>query len=223
MAQINRNNETDLTPQECWDINAESRINLVRAMGILTFYLIHLLNVSATYLGDGFRNFFGSDAVNQFPPSANLVIFMLCFGWIIQTILIHVLLLEKKPIGRIGIRMITVGDLFWLTALLACSVGPAGVMVVGYLLIIVMAGLRFDLRLIQLTTLLTIIAYVVLLGLVRWPFGLVKDLALESIPRYQQLMFGLALLFCGVLTGQLVRLGWRLVAMDRVHHSGISK
>ena len=119
--------------------------------------------------------------------------------------------------------MITVGDLFWLTALLACSVGPAGVMVVGYLLIIVMAGLRFDLRLIQLTTLLTIIAYVVLLGLVRWPFGLVKDLALESIPRYKQLMFGLALLFCGVLTGQLVRLGWRLVAMDRVHHSGISK
>ena len=223
MTQINQTKEINLTPQERWSINAESRINFVRAMGVLTFYVIHLMNVSAVHLGGGFLNFFGSDAVKQFSPSVNFVISMLCLGWIIQAILIQVLLREKKPLGRIGIRLSTLGDLFWLTTLLACSVGPAGVMVIGYLLIIMMAGLRFDLRLIQLTTISAIIAYMILLGMVRWPFGLVKELTLETVPRYQQLMFGLALLFCGVLTGQLVRLGWRLVAMDRDHHSGLSK
>ena len=78
-------------------------------------------------------------------------------------------------------------------------------MVVGYFLIIMLAGLRFDLRLVRMTTIATIVAYLGLLGAVKWPIGLMKEIAIESVPRYHQVMFVVALMFAGIITGQTVR------------------
>jgi hypothetical protein len=105
---------------------------------------------------------------------------------------------------------VTLGDLAWLTALLTLSTGPRSAMVAGYFLILIATGLRFDLRLVRWSTVAAIVAYLTLLGAAKWPSGLLKDVALESVPRHHQLMVLLALLFSGILIGQIVRHGYAI-------------
>ena len=99
----------------------------------------------------------------------------------------------------------TLGDLGCLTAVLCLSTGPAGPMVAGYFLIIMLSGVRFDLRLVRITTVCAALFYLVLLGVARWPFGIAKEIGLETVPRYHQLMILVAIIFSGVIVGQIVR------------------
>ena len=89
--------------------------------------------------------------------------------------------------------------------MLTLSSGAASPLVAGYFLIIMMAGLRFDVRLVRLTTCGAIAGYLFLLGAAKWPMGLAKINVLPTVPRYQEAMVVAALLLAGVVVGQWLR------------------
>ena len=185
-------------------LDAESRVNLVRITAIAGFYAVHLVKVYGPVWSSTFTTAIGFDSTTQMANLVHVSVTALVLGWLMQAFGVHFLLHQQRLVVG-SITATTLGDLFWLTAILCLSTGPAGPMVVGYFLIIMLAGLRFDLRLVRMTTIATIVAYLGLLGAVKWPIGLMKEIAIESVPRYHQVMFVVALMFAGIITGQTVR------------------
>jgi hypothetical protein len=185
-------------------IDAEQRVNLIRISAIACFYLIHLWHVSAPGLSETMSNAIGFDADKTVSANVHLAVTVLCFGWLMQAFAVHLMIAQRR-MNTWFVTVTTLGDLAWLTAILCLSSGPAGPLVAGYFLIIMLTGLRFDLRLVRITTVVAMMAYLVLLGVARWPFGIVKEIGLETVPRYHQFMILVALLISGVIVGQIVR------------------
>lgn len=200
---------SDLPPVEERALQAEIRVNLIRAMAIAGFYLIHLLHVMAPGWGSDTASWIGFGAVVD--PKVHIAVSLLCLGWLMQAFSVH-LLVAQRQVGDVFALASTLGDLAWMTAILSFSTGPAGPMVLGYFLIIMLAGLRFNLRLIRVTTVGAIVAYAILLGVARWPAGLIGTLELQTVPRYQQLMVALGLAVAGIIMGQMVRMAWAFSA-----------
>ena|GEM_PF-643332 len=192
-----------------WELAVELRVNLLRAVSISVFYLVHLWNVVASQMGESMAVFYGQHEVTPVKPQIHLAVSLICLAWVMLAIVVHLGIAQRKPFGRWAFG-VTLGDILCLTTILIFSTGPSGPMVAGYFLIILMAGMRHDLRLVWMTSIAVVAGYLVLLGFTRWPPAIVQDLELKTIPRYHQLMFILALVFAGVLTGQIVRLGWSL-------------
>jgi hypothetical protein len=95
-----------------------------------------------------------------------------------------------------------------LTGILMVADGPRSPLVIGYFLVIVLAALRFQLRLVWFATLAAMVGYLVLLGYARWWAGREESLFGPrdiTVPRYQQLIFLLGLTLCGVVVGQVIR------------------
>ena len=199
----------DLNAAQWRMIDAEQRVNLIRTAAITGFYLIHLWYVSAPRLGIVAQSFFGVAADHSVSPATHIGVSIVCLAWLLQAFAVHFLVAQRSVSDRLSL-IVTLGDLFWLTALLSLSTGPAGPMVGGYFLIIILTGLRFNLRLVRIATVGTVIAYVVLLGITRWPVGLLAEIGLQPVPRYHQLMMIVAFVFAGVGIGQIVRHGYVL-------------
>lgn len=185
-------------------LDAEARVNLVRIAAIAGFYAVHLLHVYGPDWNSSLTTAIGFDSTTRVANLVHVSVTALVLGWLMQAFGVHFLLQQQRLIVG-SITATTLGDLFWLTAILCLSTGPAGPMVAGYFLIIMLAGLRFDLRLVRITTIAAIVSYLVLLGVVKWPIGLMKEIAIESVPRHHQIMIVVALLFAGIITGQTVR------------------
>lgn len=181
-------------------VAADVRGNVVRMIAIAGFYGVHLMNVSIA-------------GVAELPVSAtvHLSVSVLVFAWLMQAMGVH-LSAMTQPLTRGLALAVVCGDVLWLTAALCLSTGAAGPLVTGYFLIIALAALRLDLWLIRWATVATVIGYVFVLGATKWPVGLLKEIEVESVPRYHQLMTIVALVLMGVLIGQIVRLGWGMVA-----------
>ena len=81
----------------------------------------------------------------------------------------------------------------------------ASPLLAGYFLIIIMSGLRLELRLVWDAAGASIAGYLFVLGCTRWPRGLLLENPLPEVPRYQQLMVIAALAIAGVIVGQCVR------------------
>ena len=94
----------------------------------------------------------------------------------------------------------TTADLVLLTAILMLADGPKSPLVVAYFLLIVLATLRFSLRLIWFASLGSIFGYMFLLGYAKWFAD--GDIRVE---RYQQAIVLLALALTGIVLGQVIR------------------
>ena len=108
-------------------------------------------------------------------------------------------------------------DLSLLTFVLCIGTGPRSPLVVAYLLVQVLAALRFDRRLLRLATVGALCGYLIVLGRARWipatasattaaatattPLG-ADDL---TIPRYAQLVFVATVLLVGAILQQLLQ------------------
>ncbi len=206
---VSENKNVDESPSNWRAIDAEQRVNLVRITAIAGFYLIHLLHYYAPRLGDSVVGWLGFDSGKPFPANAHLAVTVLALVWLMQAFAVHFMLQQRRAPDWLA-TVTTCGDLFWLTAILTLSTGPKSPMVVGYFLILIMTGLRFNLRLVRLATVATIAAYVFLLGAAKWPRGLLKEIEIESVPRHHQLIIVVALLFAGILIGQIVRHGYAI-------------
>ncbi len=180
---------------ERWqEYGAEARANLLRVVGVGTFYIIELLNHYGLSLG-----------VLELPPVEgvdrpfHLAVTSLAAIWAALAVAIHLCL--RQRIFPWYLKFVSTGcDLILLTSILMVADGPSSPLIVGYLLVITLAALRLSLPLIWFSTLGAMTGYLVLCGYARW----FTDRAID-VPRYYQFIFLLALALSGVALGQLIR------------------
>lgn len=211
MAQSNEESDQQTRVAQWLPAAADVRGNVIRMIAIAGFYGIHLLNVYLPGLESSSMRSAAGLADSQVSATVHLAVSVLVFAWLMQAMGVH-LSSMTKPLSQQLAFAVIVGDAFWLTAALCFSTGPGGPLVAGYFLIIGLAALRLDLWLIRWATVASTFGYLFVLGAARWPVGLLKEIQVAAVPRYHQIMIIVALILMGVVVGQVVRLGWGMVA-----------
>jgi hypothetical protein len=178
------------------EVEGEARANLLRIIAIGVFYSIEL----AAHYGLALGWLQMQPAVD---PRAHQVITTIAVAWTLVALGVHVMLREQ--IFPPGLKYATTTcDIVLLTTMLLVAHGPRSAMALGYFLIIALAGLRFQLRLVWCATLGCMAAYLFLLGYAKW-FASETVQVDMAVPRYQQLIFLAALAVMGVMIGQIIR------------------
>ena len=180
------------------EYDGEWRANLIRTVSIGAFYAVELLGfygVNLTWL----------HIEPEFARQFHLAISALAAAWIIVAFGTFYCL--RMGIFPAALKYVTTGcDLVLLTAMIGAASGPRSPLVMGYFVILAVAALRLQLRLIWCATLGALAGYLMLLGLAKWQdvwFGLPhREL---GVPRYTQLITLLALAMTGITLGQVTR------------------
>jgi len=179
------------------EFEGEGRANLLRVVGITSFYAVELINYYGLNLG-----------MIQMPAVVNrafhLAVTLLVVAW--AMLCAGVLHCRRQGILPFWLKFVSTGvDLLLLTTILALADGPRSPLVVVYFLVICLASLRFSLRLIWFAAGGAVAGYLFLLGFARWgsiPGWEKPDMAL---PRHAQVIFVLGLVLTGIVLGQLIR------------------
>lgn len=174
----------------------EARANLLRIAGIGSFYVIELINYHGLHLGP-----------LELPATVDLAFHQkmtaLAVAWTMMA-LATLVCLRLRIFPDWLKYATTLGDVALLTTILMVADGPRSPLVVGYFLIIVLATLRFQLRLIWCATVASMIGYAWMAS-----FTGVAGVAAEardvSVPGYYQLIMLLALALTGIVLGQVIR------------------
>lgn len=181
------------------EYEGERRANLLRIIGIGSFYIIHLmqfygLRIGVLQLGEG------GEVSRRFHVQVTLLA-------VIWTMLaLGMLLALRQRIFPGWLKLLSTGaDLVLLTAILLVADGPQSPLVVGYFLVIVLATLRFSLPLVRWATVGAMLGYLCLLGCAKWPETFGKGNVDLRVPRYEQLIVLVALALTGIMLGQVVR------------------
>jgi hypothetical protein len=206
MATVSRNEDRAWHIVERWQqYEGEARANLLRVTAIGVFYLLHLWN----YLGSQGKlpnwGFLELDKVGAVDRRFHVLATLLALAWAMAAAAVH-LCLRSHYFPRWISAASTAVDLAMLTSVLCISSGPQSPLLTGYLLIIVLSGLRFSLPLVRMATIGAAIGYVCVLGAAKWPARFGRDEAIDlRVPRYEQLVTLAAIVLCGVFVGQIVR------------------
>ena len=222
MLTAEKTDSVDVPMASAWEIacrwrqyQAEFRVNTLRVVALAVFYLTHLLRFR---VDRGFGSLALPDSAVAISQQRHLAITVIVAAWVLWSLLVHVLLLDRVFPRRLPLLSICVDSLL-LTAVLLCGSGAASPMVCGYFLIVMMAGLRLNLNWVRAAAGCCLAGYVVLLGCARWPQGVLLAQPHPTLPRYHQLMVGIAIVMSGVIVGQLVR-HVRQLAFDLQRVSG---
>jgi hypothetical protein len=180
------------------EFDGEWRANLVRTACVAAFYAVELLG----YYG---LNFGWLQVEQSFTKEFHLTISALAAAWIIVAFGTFYCL--RMHIFPAALKYVTTAcDIVLLTAMLVAASGPRSPLVVGYFVILAVAGLRLQLRLIWCATLGSMAGYLFLLGFAKWHDTWLnlphRDL---TVPRYAQLVTLLALAMTGIALGQTIR------------------
>jgi hypothetical protein len=178
---------------ERWEeYDGENRANLLRIIGIGAFYFVELLN----------RYYF--EVVDE---RFHQTVTALAVAW--TMVALGTLLCLRRQIFPPALKYVTTGaDVLLLTGILMVADGPRSPLVIGYFLVIALAALRFQLRLVWFGTLGAMAGYLVLLGYAKWFAGREESLLGPrdiTVPRYHQLIFLVGLALCGIVLGQAIR------------------
>ncbi len=174
------------------EYEGEARANLLRIIGIAAFYIVELINYYGLQLG-----WIEMPKVVELP--FHQAITALAVTWAGIALCIH-LCLTQHIFPAILKFLSTACDIVLLTSILMVADGPRSPLIVGYLLIIVLTTLRFNLPLIRFAAIGSMAGYLFLLGYAKWFTD--RDL---RVPRYQQVIFLLALALSGIVLGQVIR------------------
>jgi len=170
---------------------AEARANLLRILGVATFYLIEL------------AAFYGLPGILARPaePDArfHLAITALAATWVALALLV-LLLLRERIFPKSLPYLTTAADLVLLTGMVILADGPRSPLVVVYFLVLALAATRFDLRLLWFATCGTLASYAALLGYAKW-FAK-RDV---MVARHAELIVAAALVLLAVVLGQMIR------------------
>ena len=193
----------------------EARANLLRIIAIGTFYLIHLWSYFSS-LGKlpnwGLLQLAESGSIDR---RFHVMVTLLAVAWVMMAAAVH-LALRGRFFPPWLPMLSTLCDVLFLTSVMTISAGPRSPLVVGYFLIIALSALRFDLLLVQVTSVASVVGYVSLLGYAKWPATFGGDPAIDlTVPRYQQLIVLAALALTGIIVGQVVRRVSHLVATHK--------
>ena len=167
----------------------------MRILSVVGCYLVHLVQHYRPWgwLDDGL------------PVSGgfHLAMTVIAAVWLLMAFAIYLSL--RQHLFPKGMMYLTTGmDLTLLTAAVCLGNGQASPLVLGYLLIIVMSGMRVSLPLVRCATCSALFAYLFLMTIGKWP-ELMGGRQIETIPRYAQLMTLLAIGITGIIVGQLIR------------------
>lgn len=193
------------------DYEGEERANLLRVIGVGAFYLIHYLHFHKVKLGA-----LQLDDV-EISQRFHIIVSAFCAAWALMALSVLVCLRGFTLPSWVKFAT-TAGDLMLLTAILCIGDGPRSPIVVGYFLILCIAALRFNLKLIQVATVGALGGYLVVLGCARWPEWIGRD-PMGSVSRYEQLVMLIAIGLTGIILGQVIRRTRRLV-MSLANQSG---
>jgi hypothetical protein len=174
------------------EFEGEGRANLLRVVGIALFYAIELINYHGLHLG-----FLEMAKVVDRP--FHMTVTGLAVAWTLLALGVR-LCLQLRVFPAALKFITTAADLLFLTTILLVADGPRSPLVVGYLVILALAALRLNLPLIRFATAGAVVCYLALLGNARWLAT--TDL---RVPRYQQLIFLLAVVLTGIVLGQVIR------------------
>ena len=182
--------------QRWQEYTAETRVNLIRAVGIAVFYSIQLIHFNFFAIPDD-----QLEAATKFHHNTTL----LCAGWfaIVLTITYCLTIRWFPPYFK---YITTTIDLFMLTAIASIGTASASPLVYVYFVMLVMAALRFDLWLIRISTAIACCCYVGLLAISSPDWMGAANLANErTVSRLTQLIVLAALILAGVSLGQIAR------------------
>ncbi|HYV34532.1 MAG TPA: hypothetical protein VE988_02440 [Gemmataceae bacterium] len=174
------------------EYEGEGRANVLRLLGITAFYAVH------------FANYLSLEPRTASDRDFHLAVTFLTTAWC--GLCGAVLYCRTHGVFPAWLKYLSTGcDLVLLTTVLTLADGPRSPLVVAYLLIIVLASLRFNLQLVWFATGGAMAGYIFLLGYARWgavPGWPKPDM---SLPRYAQTTFLVALALTGVVLGQVIR------------------
>lgn len=169
----------------------EARANLLRIVGVAVFYAIELVRYHGLPA-------IGATADSFLRPEAHQIITSLAAAWVLLALGV-IVCLRRRVFPGVLKYLSTAGDLVLLTAILTIARGPKSPLVAAYLLIIVLAGLRFSVGLVWFAMLGAAVGYLVLLGEAKW-----FETSL-AVGRDAQLFFLVTIGLSGVFVGQIVR------------------
>ena len=176
------------------EYEGEGRANLIRILAIGVFYSIQLVH----YYGFADRHPEGPE-FRQTVAFHQAATALAVAGSLMSLAL---LLCLRRRIFPGPLKFVSAtGDVILVTSLAALGTGPFSPLVLVYFLIIVVAGLRFSLRLVWCSTLCSMAGYLLLVGLKddKW-FD-----ANHFVPPVQQIMTLACLGLAGIITGQIIR------------------
>jgi hypothetical protein len=180
------------------EYDGEWRANLLRTASIAVFYGVELLGYYGLNLG-------WLQVEQSFSRQFHLAISGLAAAWVMVAFgTFYCLRIRMFPAA---LKYVTTGcDIVLLTAMLTAASGPQSPLVVGYFVVIAVAALRLQLRLVWCATVGSMAGYLFLLGFAKWHdtwLGIPhRDM---EVPRYAQLITLLALGMTGVALGQVIR------------------
>lgn len=173
------------------EYEGETRTNLLRLLGIGSFYLIEMANYYGLRLG-----WFELPQVVDRPFHQTVTAVALVWTLVAMAILVC---LQWRVFPSFLKYLSTGVDLVLLTVILGLGDAMASPLVVAYFLVIALATVRFSLPLVRFAAFGSMAGYATLIGYVHW-FA-----ARPHVPVYHELTFLLALALSGLLLGQLVR------------------
>jgi hypothetical protein len=196
--------------QRWQQFEGEARANLLRIAAIGAFYLLHLWNYYSSQgklPNWGLLELSEAGSVGQ---RFHVLATLLAMTWVLGAAAV-LLCLRNRVFPRWISTASTALDLVMLTSVLCISNGPRSPVTVGYFLIIAIAGLRFSVPLVRMTTVGAALGYLCVLGVAKWPERFGRDAAIDlRVPRYEQLVMLTAIVLCGVIVGQVVRQARRI-------------
>jgi hypothetical protein len=189
---------------------AESRANLLRICAVGLFYLVHLWTY---FSSQGKLPNFGilqlADA-GVIGRQFHIAMTLLAVAWALFALAI-LILLQQNFFPRWLPYASTAFDIVLLTCVVCLGDVARSPLIVGYFLILILAALRLSLPLIWFATVTSGLGYLCVLGVAKWPqvFGIAKlfgaDHSDGRVPRYHEVIVMLAILFAGMLLGQVIR------------------
>ncbi|MDA1054808.1 MAG: hypothetical protein O3C40_30650 [Planctomycetota bacterium] len=176
------------------EYEGEGRANLIRILAIGIFYSIQLVH----YYGFA-EHVPGSTEFRQAVAFHQAATALAVAGSLMS---LAILLCLRRRVFPGFLKFISAaGDAILVTSLASIGAGPLSPLVAAYFLIIVLAGLRFSLRLVWCSTLCSMAGYLFLVG--------VKDDewfdANHVVAPVEQIMTLACLGLTGIITGQIIR------------------
>lgn len=176
----------------------EARANLLRISGIAAFYIIELINFYGLRIGP-------IDLPVTVDVKFHQQVTALAVAWTMVA-LATLVCLKLRYFPSWLKYATTLSDVALLSTILLVADGPRSPLIVGYFLVIVLATLRFQLRLIWCATIASMAGYL----WVAWFHAIAAEWAPEArlsepVPGYYQLIMLLALALTGIVLGQVIR------------------
>lgn len=201
-----------LASDRAWNIaqrwqqyHGEARANLLRIVAIALFYSLHLWNYLASQGRLPFASVLKLSEPGLIDRRFHLLATLLALAW--AAVAAAVLLCLRNRVFPRWISAASTGvDVLMLTCVLGIANGPRSPLTVGYLLIILLAALRFSLPLVRFAAVASAAGYLAVLGVAKWPASFGREATVDlSVPRFEQLVMLAAIGLCGVFAGQVVR------------------